>query len=192
MEFAVFNVISFIISFAFLENTEVRSYISEDEKQNILLANILLSNIFYFVGVETIYIYILEILLGSAYIDYNYREIPNWATISSLCIVIVYSFFNIENLNVIDIVIGIIIYLIFMISCLLGYIGGGDIKIFLPLVILMGGINFAVFTLIMGIMVLLREFINAIYTKKIDLKKEIALAPYFYISVASVSILINT
>lgn len=190
MEFVVFNVVSFLICNLFLENKEIDSYISENEKQNILLANILLSNIFYISGVETAYICILGILLGAAYIDYKYREIPDWATVLSLCIVLIYSFLSIENINLIDISIGLSIYVVFIISCLLGYIGGGDIKIFLPLVILMGGVNFALFIMLTGIMVLSKELINFMHTKEIDMKKEIALAPFFYLATASVSLLI--
>ena len=90
----------------------------------------------------------------------------------------------------IDIALGLGIYAIFLISCLLGYIGGGDIKIFLPLVILMGGVNFALFIMLTGIMVLSKELINFMHTKEIDMKKEIALAPFFYLATASVSLLI--
>lgn len=192
MKFIIFNVLLFLLILIFLESREVKDYLSYHERQCLLFANILISNILYFIGIELVYIYILGILSGSAYIDCKYREIPNRATLLSLFVVLIYCFFNMVSINVIDMAIGLIIYLIFMLSCLLGYIGGGDIKIFLPLVILMGGINFTVFILIIGIMVIIREFINVIYTKKINLKREIALAPYFYMSMVSVSILINS
>ena len=190
MEITVFSFISVLISIFFLECNEVDSYITDREKKILLLANISISLVLYVLKVDIAYIFTLQILLGSAYIDYRYREIPDSATLISLLIVLIFTFLNLESINMIDIALGLSIYAIFLISCLLGYIGGGDIKIFLPLVILMGGVNFALFIMLTGIMVLSKELINFMHTKEIDMKKEIALAPFFYLATAGVSLLI--
>lgn len=190
MEITVFSFISVLIITFFLECNEVDSYITDREKKILLLANISISLVLYVLKVDISYIFTLQILLGSAYIDYRHREIPDSATLILLLIVLTFKFSNLGNINMLDMIVGISIYIVFLISCLLGYIGGGDIKIFLPLVILMGGVNFALFIMLTGIMVLSKELINFMHTKEIDMKKEIALAPFFYLATAGVSLLI--
>lgn len=184
MIFVVFNITLLILLAVFLESKEVKTYISYAKRKKLFLVNIVISNIIYLTGkVEVIYIYMSSILAVSAYIDYKYNEIPDNATILGIVIYVAYILIqdDIYIILNIDTLFSLIIYICFVVSCLLGFIGGGDIKLFLPLSLILGGINFLMFLIITSFLVFILN-IYKLLSKKRKLNDTIALAPYFYIS----------
>lgn len=184
MKYIVFNTLLFLMLLIFLDSKELKEYISDCEKQYLFIYNIIFSNLLYFLDIYSIYIFMIAIVSISGYIDYRYKEIPNNATWISLFLCVP----DLINSGIKpDFVFGLLLYVVFFIFCLLGFIGGGDLKLFLPINLLLGGISFLIFNIIISFFIAIFN-IRKLITHKND---SIALAPYFYISLVSMVFLTN-
>lgn len=184
MTLIAFNMALLILGIFFLESKELKTYISYAERKNLFLVNIVISNIIYFTyKVNEVYIFMIMILSISAYIDYKYNEIPDNSTIFGIVIYIIYVLIqdDIAMILNIDTLFSIIIYIVFLGSCIFGFIGGGDIKLFLPLSLILGGIDFLFFLIITAFLIFICN-IYSLFSRKRKINDTIALAPYFYIS----------
>lgn len=177
MNYIVFNIFLFLMLVFFIDSKEMKVYINKKEGQYLLLANILISNILYFLGTQEVFILLIALVGIAAYVDYRYMEIPNMATILGLAVTFLYFCINIKNVTFFDIGLSVSIYGVFFIACLLGGFGGGDLKILLPIILMLGGNRFLIFislcSVIAFIMLILKK-------KKIQLKTSLPLAPAFY------------
>lgn len=180
MDFLIFNTINCIVLLVYLESKEIKTYIASQKRKKTLVICIIITNIMFLFGIDTIFVICANILLISGYIDLIYKEIPNISTILMLVFVVISLIFNFNDILLIDLGIGLLIYMFFIGFCLLNLIGGGDIKIFLPLILLLGGIKFIIFLTFSSILVLIVNLGSLVVNK--DFKKEVALAPYFYLS----------
>lgn len=137
MNYIIFNTLLFLMLLIFLDSKEMQAYISEKEKQYILLTNILTCNTLYFLGIKALFLFFISILFVSAYIDYKYLEIPNIATIICLFTYVLSVFITPPHITFFSASITTVVYIFFVLGCILGLIGGGDIKILLPLFLIL-------------------------------------------------------
>lgn len=187
MELILIGALYIIFLLKFLSETEIGEYLDKKEKNILKAFNILVLISMYYMDVNFTFIFVAAIISVSAFIDYKHGEIPNIAAIYALVIAIVNCCIHYKNLNLVDMTLGVFIYFIFFIACLIGLIGGGDVKLFFPIMILFGGLEFIIFLVISSFIVLVVN-IPRIFLGDTKLNSEVRLAPYFYIAYCIVCI----
>lgn len=144
----------------------------------LLLVNTISIN-FYSLGHH----YILSLLLIASIIDIKERIIPNFLVMN----ILVFSLFTIDySIEINFIFVLFFLILLFSISITKNLIGMGDIKLFLALLINLGGENFMTLILILSILLFLTSTFFIIRRSKI---KEIPLIPiitYSYIIIGAI------
>ncbi len=181
MEFIFLAGVFTALMMKILSEEEVKSYLGKNELDNLMMFNMGAFLIMFIFGVNPLWIMVSSLISIAAYTDYKHGEIPNVVSVYAGIISLANFLVNYQDFLMADMALGAGIYIIFFVSCLLGFIGGGDIKLFLPLVILLGGLKFMIFLILSAALVMLL-FIPKMASKKAAFSSQVRLAPYFYIA----------
>ncbi len=148
----------------------------------------------YILKVPNYYIQVIDLLISIiiiAIIDAKSHTIPNYMTISLLVSQIVAAFcisntyFDIWNILISGVILGILM-LVSKISK--EQIGMGDVKL-IVVINLIYGLSFAIYSLIISLLVMLLSIIPFMIMKKINLKSQIPFAPFLTIGVTVYTLL---
>lgn len=133
-------ILSILPHLLLLNSKEVQSYnLSNKDKKKLLSITLLLSPLlYYFLQISVVVLSIFNILVVCTFIDNRHREIPDSATYISLFIYVFSIIISPPEIVLFNTGIAALIYIILLLGCVLGYIGGGDIKILLPIFLILG------------------------------------------------------
>lgn len=142
-------ILSMVPSLFLLITPEVKGYrITRKEKQRIISLIILLTIPLSFLQVPSINLIAINILVICSFIDHKHREIPNIAAVLLTIAVAITAIVKPFDFSLFNSGMAALLYLFFLVACLLGYIGGGDIKILLPIFLLYSNNIFALYIFI--------------------------------------------
>ena len=117
---------------------EVREYqLSIREQQLVIVISLIVAITMTFLQINLHSILFSNLLILCSLIDIKYREIPDVATLIGLIIVLAYYIAPYQTPSLFQISITLAVYSIFFVSTYLGYMGGGDNKILLPIPLLL-------------------------------------------------------
>ena len=117
---------------------EVREYqLSIREQQLVIVISLIVAITMTFLQINLHSILFSNLLILCSLIDIKYREIPDVATLIGLIIVLAYYIAPYQTPSLFQISITLAVYSIFFVSTYLGYMGGGDNKILLPILLLL-------------------------------------------------------
>ena len=117
---------------------EVREYqLSIREQQLVIVISLIVAITMTFLQINLHSILFSNLLILCSLIDIKYREIPDVATLIGLIIVLAYYIAPYQTPSLFQISITLALYSIFFVSTYLGYMGGGDNKILLPILLLL-------------------------------------------------------